>query len=82
MLSMAYSPGRNLVPSPSWQPSVEKKCAQSCSSVSAEPAVIDVMVYPVEGPTATEHNPQHDVSSYRPTSAAEADQTDPINKKS
>jgi len=29
-----------------------------------------------------ESNPQHDVSSYQPTSAAEADQTDPINKKS
>src|SRR5271155_326786 len=48
------SPGRNLVPSPPWRPSIEKKCAQSCSSVSAEPAVIDVMVYPMEDPNATE----------------------------
>jgi hypothetical protein len=54
--SMACSPGRNLVPSPPWRPSIEKKCAQSCNSVGAGPATIDVMVYPVEDPTATEQS--------------------------
>jgi hypothetical protein len=51
---MAYSPDRNLVLSPLGRPSVEKKCAQPYSSVSAEPAGTDVNGYSAADPIATE----------------------------
>jgi hypothetical protein len=49
--SMERSRCRSLVPSPPRRPSVEKECARPCCSVTAEPAVTDVMVY-----SALDHN--------------------------
>lgn len=54
--SMTQSSGQSLVPSPPRRPSVTIECAQPSCSVTAEPAVTDVIVY-----SAREHDTPYQI---------------------
>ena len=60
--SMTRSPRQSIAPSPPRRPSVTKECARPCCSVTAEPAVTNVLAH-----SAREHDPsqQFDGPGYR-----------------